>query len=173
MDFRDVAKPYMKKITSRWSETVCLDVLSGSEIIIVEHIPGQHLLNTGSPFATRQPAHCTSTGKVLLAYQEHDYIEKNLSETLPAYTNKSITSREQLLEELSEIRRKGFGLVIGEYDEMVTAMAVPIIGRSGQVVAAMSISGPSFRMNNYENKELIEELKYSAAEISKKLGYRG
>jgi DNA-binding IclR family transcriptional regulator len=173
LDVRDVAFPYMRSIADRWSETVCLDVLRGADIIIVEQIPGQHFLNTAGTFAARQPAHCTSTGKVLLAYAGKDYIERNLSETLPAYTASTITSREQLIEELSEIRQKGFAVVVGEYGDMVTAIATPIKGRSGEVVAAMSISGPSLRINNYEIEEIVEELKNVSAKISNKLGYFG
>ena len=161
----------MTELAARWNETVDLDVLRGTHIIIIEQIPGRHVLTTGGTFAARLPAHCTSTGKVLLAYAGPEYVEENLPEILPSFTSETITSRDDLLRELAQIRQQGHARAWGEHEGLVNAVAVPVRGRTGEVVAAMSISGPSSRIDESVAAEMIEALKGSSADISRRLGY--
>lgn len=171
LDVRNVALPYMRQLAEHWNETVCLDVLRGVDIIIAEQIPGQHFLRTGGTFAARQPAHCTSTGKVLLAYAGRNYVETNLPKELKSFTAKTITSRDRLLDELSLVRQQGYAIADGEYGEMVTACAAPIHNRRGEVIAAISVSGPNIRIDGNNIEEIINELKQVTMKVSCNLGY--
>jgi len=171
LDVRRVALSFMDQLAERWKETVDLDVLRGAYIIIVEQIPGQHVLNTGGAWATRLPAHCTSTGKVLLAYAGPEYVEKHLPAELERYSPHTITTREALLEELAKIREQGYARSWGERDEFVNALGVPIRGLTGEVIAAMSISGLSARIDECTAMEMTKALKQAAKEISARLGY--
>jgi IclR family KDG regulon transcriptional repressor len=171
LDVRRVALSYMDQLAERWKETVDLDVLRGAHIVIVEQIPGRHVLNTGGAWATRLPAHCTSTGKVLLAYAGREYVEKHLPAELERYTPHTVTTREALLEELAQVREQGYARSWGERDEFVNAVGVPIRGLTGEVVAAMSISGLSARFDERTAMEMVDALKQAAKEISAHLGY--
>lgn len=170
MDVRRVALPCMHELSDRWKETVNLDVLRGADILIIEEIPGQHLLGTGGNWAKRMPAHCTSTGKILLAYAGREYIEGNLPEQLQVFTSATITSREALLEHLEQVRRQGYARSLGEHSEFMHAIAVPIWDHTGTVVAAMSISGLAARMEQTA-QQMIDALQLAAKEISAKMGY--
>jgi len=173
LDVRRVALPYMNQLSERWKETVDLDVLRGGHIIIVEQLPGRHLLATGGMWAFRLPAHCTSTGKVLLAYAGPDYVKEHLPEQLETFSERTIATREALLEELEQVREQGYAQSIGEYDELVRALGVPIRGRTGGVVAGISISGPTTRIDEGAAKDMLQALMQAAAEISSRLGYVG
>lgn len=171
MNVRHAALRMMNWLAERWNETTDLDVLSGTHIIIIEQIPGQHILNTGGMLAARLPAHCTSTGKVLLAYAGPEYVLEHFPEELPKLTRDTITSRSVLLQELEQIRRQGYARSWGEHEEYVHALGVPIRDHTGKVVAAMSISGLAVRIDENTAEEMIKHLKSAATEISAGLGY--
>ena len=171
LDVRRAALASMRNLSDRWGETVDLDVLRGAEIIIIEELPGQHLLTTGGYWARQMPAHCTSTGKVLLAYAGREYVEKHLPVELPQMTVNTITSRQALMEQLAEVRRQGYARSWGESAEHVYAMAVPIRDRMGDIVAAMSISGPAARIDEQTASEMIQALKEASTRVSANLGY--
>ncbi|MFC2030801.1 IclR family transcriptional regulator [Chloroflexota bacterium] len=171
MDIRRVALPFMSHLAGRWHETVDLDVLRGGHVIIIEQIAGQHLLNTGGMLAARLPAHCTSTGKVLLAHAGPEYVREHLPEELPRYSPLTITAIGVLLQDLDHVRAQGCARVRGEYEEYVTALGVPIRDHTASVIASMSISGLSVRIDEETADQMIRALKQAAAEISTALGY--
>ncbi len=173
INVRHAALRMMNWLAERWKETIDLDVLSGTQIIIIEQIPGQHILNTGGTLASRLPAYCTSTGKVLLAYAGQEYILEHFPEELPKLTKDTITSRTLLLKELEQVRRQGYARAWGEYEEYVHALGVPIHDLTGKVVSAMSISGLAVRIDETKADEIIKDLKSAAIEISAGLGYTG
>jgi len=171
VDVRRVALPYMSDLAARWRETVDLDVLRGTHVMIIEQIPGQHILKTGGMLAARLPAHSTSTGKVLLAYAGAQYVLQYLDEMLPRYTSQTITSREALLADLEQVRQQGYARSWGEHEAYVRALGVPIRDRTGTVIAAMSISGLATRIDEKTAEEMVQALKRAAAGISAGLGY--
>jgi IclR family KDG regulon transcriptional repressor len=171
LDVRRVALPVMNRLAERWKETIDLDVLQGTHIIIIEQIAGQHILSTGGTLASRMPAHCTSTGKILLAYAGPQYVQEHYSEEIPKLTRYSIGTRTRLLEELENIRQQGYARAWGENEEYVHALAVPIRDRTDEVVAAISISGLAARINETTAEEMIKDLKEATTDISKGLGY--
>ncbi len=173
MNVRQAALRTMNWLAERWKETIDLDVLSGTQIIIIEQIPGQHLLNTGGMLAARLPAYCTSTGKILLAYAGLEYVLKHIPEELPKFTEDTIASRSELLQELEKVRSQGYARAWGEYEEYVHSLGVPIRDMTGEVVAAISISGLAVRIDKKTAEEIIKDLKFAAKEISAGLGYAG
>lgn len=170
MNFRRVALPYMMNLSKKWQETIDLDVLDGGDVIIVEQIPGQYALSVGSPLIRRLPAHCTSTGKVLLAYAGPEYITNNLPEKFQSniQNSKKIIIREQLIKDLEIVTKQGFSRSRGELEEYVYAIGVPIFDINERVIAAMSVSGFVPRIDTNE-EEIINDLKQASKEISKQL----
>lgn len=118
----------------------------------------------------RVPLHCTGCGKVLLAYQLDSVIASIIAEAgLPRYTEATITDPGQLQQELEMIRRQGYAVDNGEQEEGVRCFAVPIYNAKGKVVAAMSISGPSSRVDSRHVPTLLPHLKRISAAISSAL----
>jgi IclR family transcriptional regulator, acetate operon repressor len=118
----------------------------------------------------RVPLHCTGCGKVLLAYQPDSVIASIIAETgLAGYTDKTITDPGQFQQELEMIRQQGYAVDNGEQEEGVRCLAVPVYGPKGKVVAAMSISGPSSRLDSRRTPALLPHLKRISAVISSTL----
>jgi IclR family acetate operon transcriptional repressor len=118
----------------------------------------------------RVPLHCTGCGKVLLAYQPDSVIASIIAEAgLPGYTDKTITDPGQFQQELEMIRQQGYAVDNGEQEEGVHCLAVPVYGPKGKVVAAMSISGPSSRLDSRRTPALLPQLKRISAAISSAL----
>jgi IclR family acetate operon transcriptional repressor len=113
-------------------------------------------------------------GKALLAYSTPDYIQENLDKlNLENYTDTTISNENDLLVHLEDVRQRGYALDMGEHEKEVRCVAAPIFDQYGKTVAAISVSGPSGRIDPVEqNTELIDKTLSAAEKISEKLGYR-
>ncbi|KPL84672.1 hypothetical protein SE15_06430 [Thermanaerothrix daxensis] len=174
-DLRKVALPELEALRDEVKETVHLAVLEGMEVVYLEKLPGLHAIGLmGSRVGGRAPSHCTGLGKVLLAYCKPEEVKAFFLKNPPrAYTERTITDLSVLERELEEIRRVGYALDRGEHEGEVRCVAAPIFDMRGEVVAALSISGPAGRMEPLEtNWTLIEKACKTARTISEKLGFR-
>jgi DNA-binding IclR family transcriptional regulator len=117
--------------------------------------------------------HCISSGKALLAYLPQQWLERILTKGLPRFTEKTITDPILLREELKRVRQQGYAVAQEELEAGLSAVAAPIWNHEGQVVAAISVSGPSFRLSSEKLPELAELARRNANEISYQLGYVG
>lgn len=173
-DLRRVALPELEALRDDIKETVHLAILDHMEIVYLEKLPGLHAIGLmSSRVGGRSPAYCTGVGKVLLAYQRGPVLEEYLGgHELHRFTENTITTQEALKVELAEIRRKGYGLDRGEHEYEVRCVATPIFNLRGEVIAALSISGPSGRIGQLEeDSELVRRAQQVAATISNKIGY--
>jgi DNA-binding IclR family transcriptional regulator len=116
--------------------------------------------------------HATSSGKVLLAWADDDQLTMAM-DTLERYTPSTITSRSKLLSELDLIRDRGWGSTNEELEIGLNAIAAPIRGGSGDVIAAVSVSGPAYRLTVESFPAVAEKLCVGAAEISSRVGFFG
>ncbi len=176
-DVRVTALPDLEMLRDDTKETVHLAVLDRNQVVYLDKLPGLHAIGImSSQIGRRAPAYCTGLGKVLLAYQEDkagiiEYFERK---GFYRFTDSTIGSIEELMAQLEEIRNRGYGFDEGEHEAEVRCVAVPIFDMSGQLVAAISVSGPSSRLSPIrDNQQLIERAVRSAQSISAKLGYRG
>ena len=120
----------------------------------------------------RAPLHCTALGKVLLAFLPEEERKKILEQKeLPRLTDNTITDRNKLEKELSKIQKQGFALDQEENEKDVRCIAAPIRNYQGRVIAAVSISGPAFRIDKKVQNNLKEALIETSTKISKRLGY--
>lgn len=173
-DIRKVALPELEALRDEVKETVHLAILDEMEVVYLEKLPGLHAIGLmGSRIGGRAPAFCTGLGKVLLAFSPPNEVKSYfLSHPLKAFTDKTITDLEALERELEKIRQVGYALDQGEHEAEVRCIAAPIFNMQGEVVAALSISGPAGRMEPLEaNRFLIEKACLAAQAISRKLGY--
>jgi DNA-binding IclR family transcriptional regulator len=117
--------------------------------------------------------HCISSGKALLAYLPQQRLERILARGLPRFTEKTIVDPTLLREEMKRVRQQGYAVAQEELEIGLSAVAAPIWNHEGEVVAAVSVSGPSFRLSSGKIPELAELTKRAANEISHQLGYGG
>jgi DNA-binding IclR family transcriptional regulator len=170
MDLRREALPYMLELVEKWDETCDLSVFDQGQVFYVEVVRGNRALSIAAAVGQRLPAHCTASGKVFLAHLQPDMLNAILEYPLRGYTSNTITSREELLEQLKMIRSQGYAVDKEEMEEGVYAIAAPICNDQGRIVAAMSIPSPVSRLDNEREVEIIESLKQAALSISRRLG---
>jgi DNA-binding IclR family transcriptional regulator len=116
------------------------------------------------------PLHATSNGKVLLSGLDDAGLDKMLG-ALSRYTSLTITRRSQLREELTRVRAEGYAVAVDELEVGLTAAAAPIRNAHGDVVASMSVSGPTFRLTPERVEDVLPLLVAAAVEVSHRLGW--
>jgi IclR family transcriptional regulator, acetate operon repressor len=172
LDLRGVALPFLRDLAKRSGETVDLEVLRGTQVLIVEELPGDYLLSTSSNIGTLWPAHCTSTGKLLLAALSPNELDTLLAGGLCTCGPRSITDAAALRAELRATLARGYATSYEELEAHLHAVGAPIYDHQGRIVAAVSISGPAARMPRRREPELVRMVVESCAQISHALGYR-
>jgi DNA-binding IclR family transcriptional regulator len=170
-DLRTAARPVLLELAEVSRETVHLAVLDGDEVVNVEQIVGPHIVGPGNWVGRRTPLHCVANGKVLLAFQPHAAIERVLAAPLARLTERTIVDPQRLLSELADVRRRGYAVALGQIEEGLNAVAAPVRDASGHVVAAVSVSGPAYRVMAKQVAELGALTIESANKISARLGY--
>lgn len=143
----DVAKPVMVTLSSECQETVNLAVLAGSEMVIIGTIEGQQSLRLISKIGNRRSIHATALGKAFASWMDESELRELLqSPGMPRLTPASLTTQTAFFAELKRIRRSGFAMDNEENEPGVCCIARSIEGSSGKPIAALSISGPAFRL---------------------------
>lgn len=170
----NIAYPYAKELSEKYREVVHISVLDkGAEHypkhIIIDKIESQQVLSLTPPIGSSAPCHCSAVGKCLLAFSSDPYIEKFVGHVLPKYTDKTIVQWDKLLTELAEIRQKGYALDDEELELGLTCLAAPIFGRGNDVLAALSLSGPSSRVKSERFAEMVAAIIQTTKMISSQL----
>lgn len=173
-DLRLNALTELEKLRDETAETVHLGIPDGMEVVYLEKLHGLHAIGLmSSHVGGRAPAHCTGLGKVLLAHQDQDSVRDYFRcDGLKAYTEKTIRTIDELMEHLEKVRRQGFAIDCGEHESEVNCVAAPVFDINGEVIAAISVSGPASRIEpRVANKELIIRTIEAASLISRRLGH--
>jgi DNA-binding IclR family transcriptional regulator len=157
----------MQQLCSGAGETVHLAVLEGSEALNIAQVDGPAIVGIGNWIGRKTKLHCAANGKVLLAFGETGLLD----EPLPAYTPRTVTSMEVLQVELQRIRQLGWATNAGELEEGLNAVAVPVFDATGNCRAALSVSGPSYRVSPGRFAHLAGLCQEAARLISFRLGY--
>lgn len=127
-------------------ETVNIAVVKGSSAINVHQSEGTGTITANNWVGRPTPLHATSSGKVLLAWLPGNDVEALLGSTLTAFTPATITEHRALEAELARARQDGYAVTVGELETGLNAIAAPVRGAGGRVVAALSASGPAYRL---------------------------
>jgi DNA-binding IclR family transcriptional regulator len=174
INIRSMALPHLRALAQRSGETVDLEILIGPEVMIIEEVQGDHVLRVGvgDSLGGRYPAHTTSTGKVLLAALNEAELNKFLSGKLIAVTPHTIVDKQVLREQIDQIRKQGWASAWEELEIGLMAVGAPIRDRDGQIIGAISLSGPTVRINRSAIKSLAALVIESAKNISRDLGFQ-
>jgi len=137
-----LARPTLEKVGSETGETVNLSVARGDRVVQVAQVDSTYLLGTRDWTEVDVPAHCSALGKVLLA---HGVIDVPTGE-LERFTPATITEGSALRTQLEQVCRRGYASTVDELEIGLTGVSAPVRGSSGEVVAALGLSGPSPRL---------------------------
>ena len=141
----ETLRPHMETLHFMTKETVHLAVLDGTEVLYLEKVNSHAQKTRPSRIAGRMPLHCTATGKILLAYGEPELLDEVLRSGLPRLTRSTVVLPRVLQEQIARARESGFAVEMEETTAGFASVAVPVYGESGRVVAALSVTAPSFR----------------------------
>lgn len=161
------------KLAEESGETTNVAILDTDRIINIVESYGDREVTLRTWVGQNCPAHATSSGKALLSGLTREELDDLLGEELEVFTPNTVASTDALAAELEEARRIGYTSVREELEEGLNAVASPIFDSSGKVIAAVSLSGPAYRLKE-ENFDAAAKLTISAAEqISRRMGYLG
>ena len=147
------------------NENVQLRVRDGMECVCVDHWQSLHPVKSRSGAGSRRRLHAGASCKLLLAFAPQEIRHALLGADLPRYTDRTITQRSRLTQELSRIRTDGYAISEGEITVGISAIAAPVLDSDGEVIAALSLSGPEQRIQPMQ-QNLVELVMQFAARIT-------
>jgi len=173
LDVHSAARPIAEELADRLGETVHMGVREEDAAVYVLKIESRHTIRMHSRVGRRIPLYCTAIGKVLLAFADPQECAATLrSLDLAAHTPHTLTSRASVKAELDKIRQEGFAVDDEEHEQGIRCVGAPVFGHTGEVLAALSVSWPSFRFPS-EAQGTIEAVRAAADRISSILGHCG
>lgn len=168
-DLNKVARLHIDRLASVTGEAVLLGILDHDSVLYLDRGEIDQSFTMVANIGRRSPLHTNATGKVLLAYQRQSYIDGLMHARLAPTTSLTVTDPQQLAAELKLVREKGFALCRQEQEVGLSSVAVPVFDRAG-VRAALTIAGPTSRVNGESLPPLLAELRVTAGQISARLG---
>ncbi|MEW1724548.1 IclR family transcriptional regulator [Streptomyces sp. NPDC093109] len=168
--FAGTALPVMQRVTERTEEATLLSVLDGTRHLYVHYVDGPLPVGVRSEPGRHGPLHCTSMGKVLMAFAPEEVRSDLLARIdLTPYGPNSITDRATLREAVRLARENGYATADEEHHAGLRAVAVPVLRPDGTVFAALSTAAPAFRRTLADLIALVPLLQSAATELGARL----
>lgn len=165
LDLRALARPMLTGLMQSTGETATLSVPGPREAITVDSVPSQASVVSLARLGRPSVSYATAVGKVMLAFGGAPLPPER---DLRPLTDRTITDRAELASEIREVRRRGFGMVFGEREVDVNAIAAPVFDRDGGLAAILGLQAPAARLE--DPRRLLGELHAAAGELTLALG---
>jgi DNA-binding IclR family transcriptional regulator len=171
-DLRERAQFHLKLLVAEVEETAHLCILEKTHMVYIDKQEPERTIRMTSRVGASSPVHCTAVGKAMLATMPRERVEELLPALqLQRFTRRTMTTREALLKELDRTSRRGYAVDDEEREEGVRCAGVAILDGRGEAVAAVSISGPAFRVTMQKIPQIAGKLIDCVRGIQKDLGY--
>ncbi len=166
------AHDVLRSLVNQVNETAHLAVLQGSDVLYLDKVESSASLRMVTAVGIRRPAYCTGTGKALLAGLDDGQV-RNLMDgkPMPRFTPNTICNIDDLLTELALVRTRGYAVDNEENEPGIMCVGAPVRNREGVVMSAISIAGPTIRVNRETLPQLAQTLIAAANQISEASGY--
>lgn len=169
---RACGRSFLEDLALKVGESTYLAILDQDQALYIDRIESPMPVRTLSPIGSHRPLHATAVGKVLLASMDDAAVEAILErQGLAPVTSKSVTDLDVLRQQLAAIARQGYAIDVGEWADGLTCLAAPIRDAASRVVAAIGVSGPSWRVTDDRVPEVASLLVDNAARLSGEMGY--
>ncbi|MCK5892457.1 MAG: IclR family transcriptional regulator [Aeromicrobium sp.] len=166
---RDVAVPVMHELQLSTTETIHLVAPDGDELVLLERLDTAHSLRAFLPLGERIPLHASATGLAFLSACDAGRIDRYLDGPLVPRTPDSLTDPDRIRDELAHIRERGWSVNVGGLSSGISSLGAPVLDHTGSPVAAVSISGPSSRIEPSRFDDLGAQVAQAAARITQRL----
>jgi IclR family transcriptional regulator, KDG regulon repressor len=172
MDLHAAAGPVLGMLREETRETAQVGVLDRGEVVYVDRLESSYTLRLFTETGRRVPAHCSSSGKVLLAFlPERARADLLDGRPPPALTPDTITDPALLYAELDQVRARGWAEAVNEREIGVASIAAPVRDHRGDVVAAISIGAPIIRLGAAQRRRLARPVMEAGDAVSRRLGW--
>jgi DNA-binding IclR family transcriptional regulator len=174
IDITQQGRPVCERLAEQLGETVNIAVMQEHYAINLYQVRGPGAITAHNWVGQLTPLHATSSGKILLAHMSvKERAALLASAGMKKVTPRTITAKTKLEKNLAETRDRGYSYTLEELEVGLQAMAAPVRNRDGEVIAALSASGPGYRLTEERMHELSPVLIEGAEEISHRMGYLG
>ena len=165
------ARSVMHALMSQTGETANLAIADGGDVIFLSQVETHEPIRAFFRPGTRGPIHASGIGKALLAYRPREAVERLMrGHALTAFTARTLTDRDRLLDELAAIRARGWALDDEEHTNGMRCIAAPIFNEFREPVAGISISGPTVRVTHARAEEIGAGVRDAADRITEAIG---
>ena len=169
-----LATPILEELSRETGESAHFSVRQGDAVVVLARTGGKGAFQLTDRAGAVRPAHCTALGKIMLAALAPEHLEQFIARAdLEPRTSKSITSADHLRREIAEVRRSGIAFDDGEFDPEVRCAALAVRDFSGQVIGAIGISGPVWRLSIEALQKRARRVRAAADRLSGEFGYAG
>ncbi len=172
LDLVQESRALCRALALETGETVNVTVLSDDAALYVDQIAGSSALQPHNWVGQRIPLHATSNGKVLLSAMSDTEAARVVGRKPRTFTERTVASSVELVNQLAAVRASGYAVAVDELEVGLTAVAAPVRNAHGDVVASLSVSGPSFRLEGDRLAAATTATVAAAAELSRRLGWR-
>ncbi len=174
IEMMSLATPVLEALSRETGEAAHFSVRMGDAVVVLARTSGPGAFQLADRVGVVRPAYCTALGKIMLAWLTGEQFESYLERAeLTAQTPNTITEPERLRREIAEVRRTGAAFDDGEFDREVRCVAVPVRDFTGQVIGALGISGPVWRLSIDTLKKRAALVRAAADRLSVEFGYTG
>lgn len=175
ISLRDIAHPHMVELSQLFGEVVCLAVEQEHEVIYIDIVESQSkMLRSMQRIGHIAPLHCTGIGKLLLLNYTDEQLDQLIADKgLTKFTDNTITTKEQLVEELQSIRWNGYAYDDEECEIGARCIAFPLYNMDRQIIGGVSVTGPTARMSVKQIQLKLQPAIEIVGRISGELGFKG
>lgn len=174
LELQTEARPFVARITAELGLTCHLGVLDGDEVVYIEKMDIFSNVRLYSQIGVHVPAYSCSLGKCLLSNYSSEDIRKIMANCkFEKFTDKTITSMDELIADIDKVRKRGWGIDDEESEVGHRCLGVPIYDYRGDIIAAISASGPTNIFTRDRIEHVASYLKEQAMELSESMGYTG
>lgn len=171
-DLRERAQPHLRRLVAETEETAHLCILEQARVIYIDKIEPARSVRMITRVGASNPVHCTAVGKAMLAFLPEDRVDDIVRRTrFERFTPRTIATAEALRSEIEKTHRRGYAVDDEELEEGLRCIAVPVLDAQRLPVAAVSISGPSFRVTAQKLPSIANHLLQCVRGISSDMGF--
>jgi DNA-binding IclR family transcriptional regulator len=167
LDLREIARPHLRTLVEETGETATLSAPGEQDAVTVDFVQSASTVQSVARVGRPSVGHATATGKIMLAFGEGQLPRGPLT----TYTGRTVTDRRALAGELERIRLQGHAEAVGEREPHLNAIAAPVFGARGELVAIIGVQGPASRFGREPMRKALPSLRSHAEAVSRSLGW--
>ena len=171
-NLRAISRVELEWLATTTGETASLEIMTGSDMVIIDEVVGDHFISGVRSIGTRWPLHGASTGLALLAFWPEEDLNTFLKKPLTGITSKTIVDPKILRQFLSQVAKQGYAVADEMLEMDLVAIGAPLVDYNRCAVGALSIYGPKSRICEERFVAIGEDVRETAVRISARLGYR-